>query len=39
MSNHIRIGKEKLLLLLYFAGIIFVGSLLFSLPLRPAPAV
>lgn len=32
MSIHIRIGKEKLLLLLYFAGIIFIGSLLFSLP-------
>ncbi|MEN6500195.1 MAG: potassium transporter TrkG [Rectinema sp.] len=32
MSIHIRIGKEKLLLLLYFAGIIFVGSLLLALP-------
>jgi trk system potassium uptake protein TrkH len=33
MSIHVRIGKEKLLLLLYFAGIIFAGSLLLALPL------
>jgi hypothetical protein len=32
MGIHIRIGKEKLLLFLYFAGIIFVGSVLVSLP-------
>ncbi len=31
MGIHIRIGKEKLLLFLYFAGIIFVGSVLLSL--------
>ncbi len=32
MSIHIRIGKEKLFLLLYFTGIILAGSILFSLP-------